>query len=233
VAPEKDQTRINERIRIAEIRLIGAEGEQLGVMAPEQALELAREVGLDLVEVATNSRPPVCRIMDYGRYKYEQKKKKSGANKKSHAATLKEVKMRPGTDMHDLEFKLENAKRFLLDGDKVKVTVMFRGREMVHQNRGRQKLEQVQKLLEPLAKVEMRPRMEGRFMSMILVGEREAIDAARKLAAEAEEASGSEEASVSEEVSGKAEASEEETMQKTPQQATEPEAESHGEAAGD
>ena len=227
MAPEKDQTRINERIRIAEIRLIGAEGEQLGVMAPEQALELAREVGLDLVEVAANSRPPVCRIMDYGRYKYEQKKKKSGANKKSHAATLKEVKMRPGTDMHDLEFKLENAKRFLLDGDKVKVTVMFRGREMVHQNRGRQKLEQVTKLLEPLAKVEMRPRMEGRFMSMILVGERDAIEAARKLAAEAEEASGNEESSV------KAEAAEEETMQKTPQQATEPEAESPGEAAGD
>jgi translation initiation factor IF-3 len=196
-------------------------------MRPEDALLRAVDEGLDLVEVAPGSKPPVCRIMDYGRYKYEQKKKKSGANKKSHAATLKEVKMRPGTDMHDLEFKLENAKRFLLDGDKVKVTVMFRGREMVHQSRGRQKLEQVQKLLEPLAKVEMRPRMEGRFMSMILVGERDAIEAARKLAAEAEETSGNDEASV------KAEAAEEETTQKTPQQATEPEAESPGEAAGD
>ena len=169
MAPERDTTRVNERIRIAEIRLIGADGEQLGVMSPEEGMALARESGLDLVEVAPNSRPPVCRIMDYGRYKYEQKKKKAGANKKSHAATLKEVKMRPGTDMHDLDFKLKNARRFLLDGDKVKVTVMFRGREMVHQSRGRKQLDQVLKLLEPLAKMETAPRMEGRFMSMILV----------------------------------------------------------------
>ena len=177
MAPERDQTRVNERIRIAEIRLIGPEGEQLGVMSPEEGMVQAREHGLDLVEVAPNSRPPVCRIMDYGRYKYEQKKKKSGANKKSHAATLKEVKMRPGTDMHDLGFKLKNARRFLMDGDKVKVTVMFRGREMAHQSLGRRQLDQVRALLEPLAKMETAPRMEGRFMSMILVGERDAIEA--------------------------------------------------------
>ena len=188
MAPERDQTRVNERIRIPEIRVIGPDGEQLGVMSPEQGMEHAREHGLDLVEVAPNSRPPVCRIMDYGRYKYEQKKKKSGANKKSHAATLKEVKLRPGTDLHDLDFKLKNARRFLLDGDKVKVTVMFRGREMVHQSRGRAQLDQVRKLLEPLAKMETAPRMEGRFMSMILVGEREAIEAARKAEEEAEQA---------------------------------------------
>jgi translation initiation factor IF-3 len=181
VAPERDQTRVNERIRIAEIRLIGPDGEQLGVMTPDEGMTRAREVGLDLVEVAPNSRPPVCRIMDYGRYKYEQKKKKSGANKKSHAATLKEVKLRPGTDMHDLDFKLKNARRFLMDGDKVKVTVMFRGREMVHKSRGRAQLDQVVKLLEPLAKMETLPRMEGRFMSMILVGERDAIEAARRV----------------------------------------------------
>jgi translation initiation factor IF-3 len=186
VAPERDQTRVNDRIRIAEVRVIGPDGEQLGVMSPEQGMERAREHGLDLVEVAPNSRPPVCRIMDYGRYKYEQKKKKSSAGKKSHAATLKEVKLRPGTDMHDLDFKLKNARRFLLDGDKVKVTVMFRGREMVHQSRGRAQLDQVRKLLEPLAKMETAPRMEGRFMSMILVGEREAIEAARKAEEEAE-----------------------------------------------
>jgi len=169
---------VNERIRVPEIRVIGADGEQLGVMSPEDALAQAREVGLDLVEVAPNSRPPVCRIMDYGRYKYEQKKKSKG--KQGHAATLKEVKLRPGTDMHDLEFKLNNARRFLIDGDKVKVTVMFRGREMVHRERGRDQLETVIKLLGNLAKVENPPRMEGRFMSMILVPDREGVTEARK-----------------------------------------------------
>ncbi|MCA9509886.1 MAG: translation initiation factor IF-3 [Myxococcota bacterium] len=183
VAPERDGTRVNERIRISEVRVIGPEGEQLGVMSPERGMELARESGLDLVEVAPNSRPPVCRIMDYGRYKYEQKKKKTGANRKAHAASLKEVKMRPGTDLHDLEFKLKNARKFLMDGDKVKVTVMFRGREMVHTVRGRDQLDQVARMLTPLAKVESLPKMEGRFMSMILVGDREAIAEARKLEA--------------------------------------------------
>jgi len=248
VAPERDQTRVNERIRIAEIRLIGADGEQLGVMTPEAGMALAREVGLDLVEVAPNSRPPVCRIMDYGRYKYEQKKKKSGANKKSHAATLKEVKLRPGTDMHDLDFKLKNARRFLLDGDKVKVTVMFRGREMVHQSRGRAQLEQVRKLLDPLAKMETSPRMEGRFMSMILVGERDAIEAARKV--EEAEAAAAEAAAVaageSEEGAENAEpnsddavaeaaveaAAEAEPVQSEPVE-SEPEAEGEKPAAGD
>lgn len=176
---------MNERIRVPEIRVIGADGEQLGVMTPEDALAQAREEGLDLVEVAPNSRPPVCRIMDYGRYKYEQKKKKTKSQ--SHAATLKEVKMRPGTDMHDLEFKLNNAKKFLIEGDKVKVTVMFRGREMVHRDRGRDQLQTVIKLLGNLAKVENPPRMEGRFMSMILVPDREGVAEARKLM-EAEEA---------------------------------------------
>jgi translation initiation factor IF-3 len=157
-------------------------------MTPEAGIEIAREHGLDLVEVAPGSKPPVCRVMDYGRYKYEQKKKKSGANKNAHAASLKEVKLRPGTDMHDLAFKLKNARKFLLDGDKVKVTVMFRGREMVHQSRGRDQLMQVVKLLGSLVKTESSPRMEGRFMSMILVGEREAVAEAKRLDAIAEEA---------------------------------------------
>jgi translation initiation factor IF-3 len=162
--------------------VIGADAEQLGVMTPEDALEKAREVGLDLVEVAANSKPPVCRIMDYGRYKYEQKKKRTGQNKKAHAASLKEVKLRPGTDLHDLEFKLNNARRFLMEGDKVKITVMFRGREMVHTYRGREQLDQVLEHLKPIAKLENPPRMEGRFMSMILVADREAVDAAKKIA---------------------------------------------------
>ena len=179
VAPEKDTTRINERIRVREIRVIGADSEQLGVMTPEDALVLAREEGLDLVEVAANSRPPVCRIMDYGKYKYEQKKKKS--SKQSHSATLKEVKLRPGTDQHDLNFKLNNARRFLMEGDKVKITVMFRGREMVHTSRGRDQLQEVMKQLGPIAKMENPPRMEGRFLSMIVIGDREAIAEAKRL----------------------------------------------------
>ena len=154
-------------------------------MTPEDALQKARESGFDLVEVAANSRPPVCRIMDYGRYKYEQKKKRTGKNKQAHTAALKEVKMRPGTDLHDLNFKLNNIRRFLMEGDKVKVTVMFRGREMVHPYRGRKQLDQVAQLLGSLAKMENPPRMEGRFMSMILVADREVVaDMKRKEEAE-------------------------------------------------
>ena len=169
---------MNERIRVREVRVIGADGEQLGVMPPEAALDIAREDGLDLVEVAANSRPPVCRIMDYGKFKYEQKKK--GANKKTQSASLKEVKLRPGTDQHDLNFKLGNARKFLMAGDKVKVTVMFRGREMVHTYRGREQLKTVIEQLGPIAKVESTPRMEGRFMSMILVADREAVAEAKR-----------------------------------------------------
>lgn len=168
--------------------MIGADSEQLGVMSPEEALVKAREAGLDLVEVAANSKPPVCRIMDYGRYKYEQKKKRSGQQKKAHAAALKEVKLRPGTDLHDLEFKLNNARRFLMEGDKVKITVMFRGREMVHTYRGREQLEQVFEQLKPLAKLETEPRMEGRFLSMIVVADRDAVAEARRVAAQQEKA---------------------------------------------
>ena len=149
-------------------------------MTPEAAMEKAKESSLDLVEVAANSQPPVCRIMDYGRYKYEQKKKRTGRNKQAHTASLKEIKLRPGTDMHDLHFKLNSARRFLMDGDKVKVTVMFRGREMVHPQRGYQQLNQVRDMLGEIAKVESTPRMEGRFMSMIVIGDRDAIAEAKK-----------------------------------------------------
>ena len=157
-------------------------------MTPEDAIVIARESGLDLVEVAATSRPPVCRIMDYGKFKYEQKKK--NASKKSHSATLKEVKLRPGTDQHDLNFKLNNARKFLMEGDKVKVTVMFRGREMVHTYRGREQLQAVRDQLGPIAKMESSPRMEGRFMSMILVADREAVAEAKR----AEESAGKAEA---------------------------------------
>jgi translation initiation factor IF-3 len=176
--------RINERIREKEIRVIGDDGEQLGTMTPEDAIARAEEVGLDLVEVAPGSRPPVCRIMDYGRYKYEQKKKLGKG--KGHAASLKEVKLRPRTDDHDLNFKLKNIRRFLTDGDKVKVTVMYRGREMVHREIGRQQLDRVNELLGNMATVENPPRMEGRFLSMILVPNKEAIQEELRAAAKAE-----------------------------------------------
>ena len=188
---------MNERIRVREVRLIGAEGEQLGVTSPEAAMELAREAGLDLVEVAPNANPPVCRIMDYGRYKYEQKKK-SGKGK-GHSAALKEVKLRPRTDSHDLEFKLRNARRFLIEGDKVKITIMFRGREIVHRELGHKQLRVVQEMLGNLAAVENPPRMEGRFLSMILVPNRDGVAEAKRAEAEAEKtaaATGSEESRV-------------------------------------
>jgi translation initiation factor IF-3 len=153
--------------------VIGAEGEQLGVMSSEVALAKAVEVGLDLVEVAPGSRPPVVRIMDYGRYKYEQKKKT--AKGRGHTASLKEVKLRPRTDDHDLDTKLKNARRFLIEGDKVKVTVMFRGRELAHRELGRRQMDRVTQMLGPIATVENPPRMEGRFLSMILVPNRDAV----------------------------------------------------------
>ncbi len=171
---------MNERIRAREIRVIDADGEQLGVMTPEEAMERANERGLDVVEVAPNSSPPVCRIMDYGRYKYEQKKKRATGKTKAHAATLKEVKVRPRTDLHDLDFKLRNARRFLMDGDKVKITLTFRGREIVHKQLGREQLDRIRDMLADVAAVENPPRLDGRFMSMILVPNKEAIAQLRR-----------------------------------------------------
>ena len=171
----KDDTRINERIRAREIRVVDDDGSQLGVMTAYDAMQHAQERGLDLVEVAPNASPPVCRIMDYGKYKYELKKKAAASKAKAHAAILKEVKLRPRTDEHDLDFKLKNARRFLIEGDKVKVTLMFRGREIVHTELGRDQLDKVKEMLADIAAVENPPRMEGRFLSMILVPNREAI----------------------------------------------------------
>jgi translation initiation factor IF-3 len=155
--------------------VVDDDGSQLGVMTPYDAMLRAQERGLDLVEVAPGANPPVCRIMDYGRYKYELKKKAAVSKAKAHAAILKEVKLRPRTDDHDLDFKLKNARRFLIEGDKVKVTLMFRGREIVHTELGRVQMDKVRDLLADIAAVENPPRMEGRFLSMILVPNREAI----------------------------------------------------------
>ena len=182
--------------------MIGAEGEQLGTMTSEAALSKAEEAGLDLVEVAPGSKPPVVRIMDYGRYKYEQKKK-SGKSK-GHTASLKEVKLRPRTDDHDLETKLKNARRFLMEGDKVKITVMFRGRELAHRELGRRQIDRVTQMLGTIALVENPARMEGRFLSMILVPNREAVADALRAEKKAQEAV---EAAVKAAVSAQAEGS--------------------------
>ena len=160
--------RINDRIRVPEIRLIGADGENVGVVSPERGLELAEEAGLDLVEISPNASPPVCKIMDYGKYKYEQQKRESEARKKQKIIEIKEVKFRPNTDTHDYAVKMRNVTRFLEAGDKVKVTLRFRGREMAHQNLGRELLERVAEDVEGLGKVENMPKMEGRQMVMMI-----------------------------------------------------------------
>jgi translation initiation factor IF-3 len=163
-----EKTRVNRQIRISPVRVIDPEGEQLGILAIERALEIAEEQGLDLVEVAPLARPPVCRIMDYGKFKYEEQRKARDARKKQHHVQLKEVKMRPGIEDHDFDFKTRHARRFLEEGNKVKLTMMFRGRQMAHPELGRQVLDKVSSMLADISKVEASPSMEGRSMTMVL-----------------------------------------------------------------
>jgi translation initiation factor IF-3 len=160
--------RVNDRIRAPEIRLIGADGENAGVVTPEQAMDMAAEAGLDLVEISPNATPPVCKIMDYGKYKYEQQKRESEARKKQKVIEVKEVKFRPNTDTHDYDVKMRNVFRFLENGDKVKITLRFRGREMAHQDLGRDLLERVAEDVKEIGKIENMPKMEGRQMIMII-----------------------------------------------------------------
>ena len=150
------------------MRVIDDEGGQLGIMELGAALQAAEEQGLDLVEVSPNASPPVCRIMDYGKYKYQQSKRAAEAKKKQARVELKEVKLRPKTDEHDYQFKVKNAKRFLLEGNKVKVTIMFRGREVTHPEFGRRILTRVAEDLVEIGQVESHPNMSGRFMSMVI-----------------------------------------------------------------
>ena len=154
-------------IRVREISLIGNDGEQLGVFPTQEALNMAEEKGQDLVEVAPNSSPPVCRIMDYGKFKYQQSKRAHEAKKKQKIIHVKEVKLRPNTDQHDYDFKLKNAFRFLESGDKVKVLVFFRGREIVHRENGQKLLVRATKTLEDIAVVEQEAKQEGRTLCMI------------------------------------------------------------------
>ena len=162
------ENRVNEEITSPEIRLIDQDGEQQGIVSVEKAMQVAEEVGLDLVEVAPNSKPPVCRIMDFGKFKFEQSKKQQEARKKQKIIHVKEIKFRPGTEEGDYQVKLRNLIRFLNDGDKAKVTLRFRGREMAHQQLGAKLLDRIEEDLAEYGTVEQRPKMEGRQMVMVL-----------------------------------------------------------------
>ena len=172
--PERDTTRINERIRVPEVRLIDENGEQVGVIPTPEALEKAREKDLDLVEVAPNSKPPVTRILDYSKYKYEQEQKAKAARKHQQQTNIREIKLRPKIAQHDYETKRGHVERFLKQHDKVKVTIMFRGREQSHPERGRMLLDRLFQDVSELATVEQEPLQEGRNMHMLLAPTRNA-----------------------------------------------------------
>ena len=160
--------RINEEIRAREVRVIGSDGEQLGIMSGREAQQLAYKKHLDLVEIAPTAKPPVCRIMDYGKYRYEQQKREKESRKKQKTFDIKEVKLRPGIEEHDFNVKFKNAVRFLEDGDKVKVTIMFRGRELSHPELGEVLLNKMAAQLKEMAVVERQPKLEGKNMIMIV-----------------------------------------------------------------
>ena len=171
------QLRVNERIRINQVRVIGADGAQLGVMAPADAIRIAREQGLDVVEVAPQVSPPVCRIMDFNKFRYDEQRREREAKKKHHVAKLKEVKFKPHIDVHDYQVKLGMLKRFLMRGDQAKVTMVYRGRELAHTELGRKILDRLVDDLRPISKVERTPMLDGRFMTMVFGPDREKIRA--------------------------------------------------------
>jgi len=176
--PERDTTRINEKVGAPQLRLVGADGEQVGIVSREDALERARAADLDLVEVAPQADPPVCRLLDYSKYKYEQEQKAKAARKHQQQVNVREIKLRPKIADHDYETKKGHVERFLRKQDKVKVTIMFRGREQAHPERGRMLLDRLFTDIEPLATIEQHPVQEGRNMTMLLAPTRAAGRAA-------------------------------------------------------
>ena len=167
-APAREGPRINDEIRVPQVRLIDDAGEMIGVMSAREALIRAYDVGLDLVEISPNAVPPVCKILDYGKYKYEQQKKANEARKKQKVVEIKEIKVRPNIDDHDYDVKMKQMKNFIGEGDKVKVTLRFRGREMAHQELGVKVLERIRNDLTELVKVEQMPKLENRQMVMVV-----------------------------------------------------------------
>ena len=166
--PVKEGPRVNEEIRVPQVQLIDQDGANRGELPIREALAIAQEAGLDLVEVAPNANPPVCKILDYGKFKYESQKKAAEARKKQRTIEVKEIKMRPMIDDHDYDVKMRSIRRFFEEGDKVKVTLRFRGREMAHQDLGLRLLDRVRAELSELSKVEQEPKLEGRQMVMVL-----------------------------------------------------------------
>ena len=166
--PTREGPRVNEEISVPNVRLVDEAGNMVGVVSRNEALTLAERAGLDLVEVAPGADPPVCKILDYGKYKYEEQKKKNEARKKQKVIEVKEIKLRPGIDEHDYDVKMRSMVKFIEEGDKVKVTMRFRGRELAHQDLGMNVLMRVRDDLDEIAKVEQFPRMEGRQMTMVL-----------------------------------------------------------------
>jgi translation initiation factor IF-3 len=172
--PERDPTRINERIRVPEVRLIDENGQQVGIMRTQEALRIAQDRDLDLVEVAADAKPPVCRVLDYSKYKYEQNQKQKAARKHQQQINVREIKFRPKIAQNDYETKRGHVERFLRGRDKVKVTIMFRGREMAHPERGEMILNRLAEDLGDLAVIEQRPQQDGRNMTMMLAPQRAA-----------------------------------------------------------
>ena len=175
--PERDQTRINERIRVPEVRLIDENGQQVGIMRTQEALRYAQDRDLDLVEVAPDAKPPVCRVLDYSKYKYEQNQKQKAARKHQQQINVREIKFRPKIAQHDYDTKKGHVERFLKGRDKVKVTIMFRGREMAHPERGEMILNRLADELQDLAVIEQRPQQDGRNMTMMLAPGKQVTDA--------------------------------------------------------
>jgi translation initiation factor IF-3 len=168
LTPTREGPRINEEIGVVRVRLVDQRGQMVGVVARNEALTMAANAGLDLVEIAPNADPPVCKILDFGKYKYEEQKKRNEARKKQKIIEVKEIKLRPGIDDHDYEVKRRSMVKFIEEGDKVKVTMRFRGRELAHQELGMDVLMRVRGDLDEIAKVEQMPRMEGRQMTMVV-----------------------------------------------------------------
>ena len=167
-APTREGPRVNGEIRSSSVRLIGEDGEMIGVVGVREALDMAEEAGLDLIEISPNADPPVCKILDYGKFKYEAQKKAAAARKKQRVIEVKEIKMRPSIDQNDYGIKMKKVREFLDEGDKVKVTLRFRGREMAHQHLANDLLNRIKDDVQDLAKVEQMPKLEGRQMVMVM-----------------------------------------------------------------
>ncbi|MBN1297248.1 translation initiation factor IF-3 [bacterium] len=165
----KNRVRLNEEIRVPQVRVIGADGEQVGIMSPAKAIELAEQAELDLVEIAPNATPPVCRIMDYGKFKYQQSKKEKVSKKKQHVIQVKEIRFRPTIDEHDIAFKLKQARKFIEQGNHLRVRILFRGRQIVHPELGHAVLDKVKNDLEDIAKLESKPVMEHRSITATFI----------------------------------------------------------------